>query len=200
MGDLQGFRLDGQTGLLASRGDPTHQGELGLLAALEKNLAPTATAITHKAAWNKQQAPPRTRTETVAPTRNTPRTDAASTERENPRSDWIRPGVSTEPPSGFEPETYALRGGAGSSRAVPRDAAESCFRWSGERSRGSRDTESPLMPAGPLTQRSRNTGQLHAESTICTQLITGLPAMVHLPHALAMSRLPRPLHVPRVPR
>lgn len=60
MDDLQGFRLDGQTGLLASHGDPTRHGELGVLAAPEKNHAPALTALTHKAARNKQQAPPRT--------------------------------------------------------------------------------------------------------------------------------------------
>ncbi|MFE6742299.1 hypothetical protein [Streptomyces tubercidicus] len=67
MGDLQAFRLDDQTDLLASREDPTHQVELGVLAALKKNHASAATAITRKAAWNKQQAPPLTRTETAAP-------------------------------------------------------------------------------------------------------------------------------------
>lgn len=46
MDDLQGFRLDGQTGLLASHGDPTRHGELGVLAAPEKNHAPALTALT----------------------------------------------------------------------------------------------------------------------------------------------------------
>ncbi|MFI1161129.1 hypothetical protein [Streptomyces sioyaensis] len=52
---------------------------------------------------------------------------AASGKSKSPRSRRVSPGASTEPPSGFEPETYALRGGARSSRVALGGAVESRF-------------------------------------------------------------------------
>ncbi len=55
-------------------------------------------------------------------------TDSKATRNEKHQvTGYVTWGFS-EPPSGFEPETYALRGPARSSRVVPEDAAESRFR------------------------------------------------------------------------
>lgn len=53
--------------------------------------------------------PTETRTETGTTARHVPAAVAASAERKNPSSDTVWAGVRMEPPSGFEPETYALR-------------------------------------------------------------------------------------------